>query len=118
MIAPATLEALRDVAIALGFQLVDRDFVKSIGIDEEHAPTPRMWYAIEHRLVGILFEGTARECAAFLIGYRDCRAEYANVSTDFSVPGCKALDSEGRACIQPAKHEDQHAALVRWENRR
>ena len=119
MIAPATIEALRDVAMALGFDLVKRDYVRTIGIDEEDDPIgTRTWHAIEHPLIGTVFEGTARECAAFLIGYRDCRAEYADVSTDLTASACEAVDTEGRQCIQPAKHTNRHAAIVRWEDKK
>jgi hypothetical protein len=114
VIAPGTIEALGDGARALGFQLIERDDVKSIGVDAEQIGTPRTWYAIEHPLVGTVFEGTSRECSAFLIGYRDCHAEYADVTTDVTASSCAAVDAEGRQCIQPAKHTNPHAALIRW----
>jgi len=66
-----TIESLADVARAIGFELVNRDGIaKPIGIDYEHATTQTQ-YALFREGDEVAFDGTARECTAFLIGWRE-----------------------------------------------
>lgn len=124
MIAPMTTEALADVARALGFTLVNRDGVAvPIGVDYELARTQPQYALL--RGDEVAFDGTARECSAFLIGWRDLRSSVlgavraidAQLMPEMSGrTRCGARDDAGHVCIASAGHSElQHAALVRWE---
>jgi hypothetical protein len=122
MIPPQTDAELADVARALGFELVCRDYDKS-HFDGD-------WDAVPYTLLcegEVKFDGTARECAAFLIGWRDlrskvlgaCRALDTQVMPAMaSCTMCHARDTEGRRCLARAGHAGQHSALLRWEDPR
>jgi hypothetical protein len=125
MIAPMTVEVRTDVARALGFELASRDSVAvPIGVDS-YAAAVQSQYAL---LCGdeVAFDGTARECSAFLIGWRDLRTSVlgavraidAQLMPEMSGrTKCGALDAEGRSCLAGAGHKDlQHTALARWRS--
>lgn len=125
MIAPMTIEALVDLARALGFDLVARGAVP-VGIDADRA-TEQPQYALfrsRARAVGVEFDGTARECAAFLIGWRDLRARVLGElgATDAKIgpeltgaARCAEYDASGdRRCLHRSGHEGSHATLVPW----
>ncbi len=84
MIAPLTIEALADVARVLGFEMVPRDGVEApIGIGYD-TPAGQAEYGLL-RAHEIEFDGTARECAAFLIGWRDLRSRVHGVIVESTV---------------------------------
>jgi hypothetical protein len=123
VIAPLTIEALTDVARSMGFELAPRDgLAVPLGIDFEVARA-RAQYALLRGDV-VEFDGTARECSAFLIGWRDLRSSMLGAlrAIDTQVmpemsgrTRCGARDAEGRSCLARAGHEGQHSALLRWE---
>jgi hypothetical protein len=77
MIAPSTLDALAEVANALGFTLHRHAFAVDIGIDGDYAQLAtrhgrcRLGSDPNFHTNPVEFEGTPRECAAFLIGWRE-----------------------------------------------
>ena len=82
MIAPLTMDALCQMANALGFTIQKNISArKDIGIDEDRTPFAshhgrlRLGSDISQHAVELEFEGTARECNAFLIGFRDAQHE-------------------------------------------
>lgn len=99
MIAPMTIEALTDVAVALGFKLIVRvGLALPIGLDADRAAL-EVQYALL-RGDEITFEGTARECSAFLIGWRDLRS---------SVPATK---KDPALTVERSLPRDQRQALI------
>lgn len=76
-----TLDALEEIANVLGFVLYTRAYVRSIGLDAEFVPIAtghgmcRLGSDPKIHATPIEFEGTPRECAAFLIGWRDRGAQ-------------------------------------------
>jgi hypothetical protein len=122
-----TVEALADVAKALGWKLIVRTGIAlPIGIDADDAAL-KVQYALV-RDGEIEFDGTARECSAFLIGWRDLRSKVlggvramdAQVMPEMSGrTRCRAPDPSDptgeRCCLAAAGHEDSpHTALVCW----
>jgi hypothetical protein len=69
VIAPESMEALTEVAKALGFEFHGHVLGKPIGIDYDRAQEQVQCALL--REGAVQFDGTARECAAFLIGWRD-----------------------------------------------
>lgn len=124
MIAPTTIEALSDVARALGFDLVElKCLVTAIGIDADSTMSLR-WFRLVSRGGDPAFDGTARECAAFLIGWRDLRARVlgnlhavdAKSTTELMGRApCGAVDQQGRSCIARVGHDGLHCTMLRWE---
>ena len=127
MIAPATTDALADVTRALGFELRPSPLAAPIGVDEDVAGEQPQ-YAI-FRGGEVVFDGTARECSAFLIGWRDLRrqvlgavhASDAKVVPEMSgIARCRAADPSDRmgehCCLLPVGHEGAHSALRRWRD--
>jgi hypothetical protein len=76
-----TISALSEIANAAGFVLHTRAIVQSVGIDAdvvEFATTHfmcRLGSDPSRHLTPVEFEGTPRECAAFLIGWADRAAQ-------------------------------------------
>jgi hypothetical protein len=81
VIAPATLDAVMAVADALGFTMFHHAS-KDIGIDagSNEGEVHQMRYRLNCRSTRLEFDGTARECAAFLIGWRDAIASHGGPS--------------------------------------
>lgn len=126
MIAPATMDALADVARALGFELRRAEHAVPVGVDFDRAKEQTQ-FAL---LCGgqIRFDGTARECSAFLIGWRDLRSRMLGelravdrVAPDVSgASQCPAYDlpwGGNHRCLLRAGHEGPHSTLERWEDR-
>jgi hypothetical protein len=123
--APMSMDALADVAQALGFELRRAEHAVPIGIDFDRA-REQTQFALLHG-GEVAFDGTARECSAFLIGWRDLRSSvlgavraietkvmptYISGSTK-----CQALDKAGQRCLLRVGHDGQkHATLVHWED--
>ena len=125
MIAPMTVEGVADVARPLGFTLVSRDGLAfPEGVDAARAAEQKQ-YALT-RVSQVLFDGTVRECAAFLIGWRDIRSSMlgalhvvdAQVTRDMAgrTP-CRAPYDSDRTCILDVGHEGPHAVAVRWHGK-
>ena len=126
MIAPMSMDALADVARALGFEFRRAEHAVPVGVDFDRAKE-QMQFALL-RGGEVAFDGTARECSAFLIGWRDLRtsvlgAVYAHETK--AVPEmhastmCPARDKEGQRCLRRVGHDGQkHATLVHWEDER
>lgn len=124
MIAPTSMDALAEAARALGFEL--RRFEGAIprGIDFDRAQEQTqfgLWYGGE-----LAFDGTSRECAAFLIGWRDLRVSVLGAVRAMDAQPlpemsgrtrCEARDPHGRPCLLRAGHLERgqaHSALVSW----
>ncbi|HSX22869.1 MAG TPA: hypothetical protein VLE97_08870 [Gaiellaceae bacterium] len=123
MIAPATMDALADVVRALGFELRRSAHAVPVGVDFDRAKEQTQFALL--RGDEVEFDGTARECSAFLIGWRDLRLRLLAELRAVDAHGvadmcgrtyCRAVDAEGRSCLRPAGHTDLHTALSRWEN--
>jgi hypothetical protein len=125
MIAPESMDALADVARALGFELRRAEHAVPVGIDYDRAKEQTQFALL---LEGeIAFDGTARECSAFLIGWRDLRSSMLGAmhAVDVQVmptmngwTPCGKQDGEGHRCLRRAGHSDVvHSALVRWEGK-
>ena len=126
MIAPMTMDALADVARALGFELRRAAQAVPVGIDFDRAKEQTQFALLRGEEVA--FDGTARECTAFLIGWRDLRTtvlgavralETTQIMPEMhSSTRCHALDKNGQRCLLCVGHEHdgrKHAALVYWE---
>lgn len=123
MIAPATMDALAEVARALGFELRRAPLGKPIGVDYDRA-SEQMQFALMDRLGQVAFDGTSRECAAFLIGWRDLRSrligelhavDAKTLPEMHAWTRCDVRDAEGRPCMARAGHtEPFHITFHRW----
>ena len=69
------------------------------------------------------FDGTSRECAAYLIGWRALRAQAlgalravdAQLLPEMSArTTCAARDAEGHRCMGREGHPLDHVTVVRW----
>jgi hypothetical protein len=124
MIAPMTMDALADIAQALGFELRRAPLSVPVGVDFDRAKDETQ-FALLHA-GKVAFDGTARECAAFLIGWRDLRsrmltelrAHETKVLPDMHASTrCGVLDKAGHRCIKLVGHDGwRHATLVYWED--
>lgn len=127
MIAPMTAEGVANVARALGFTLVGRDGIAfPEGVDAAHAAEQKQYALLRGDLVE--FDGTARECAAFLIGWRDLRTrvlgelhayETKVTPTMNASSRCQVRDQRGERCLlRPGAEHDgkKHATIVYWED--
>jgi hypothetical protein len=123
-----TMDALADVARALGFELRRAPLGKPIGIDYDRASEQTQFGL--YRGDVIAFDGTSRECSAYLIGWRDLRAQALGAlrAVDaqalpemFGVTRCHALDptdpSLDRWCLSPIGHEGPHLTVRRWRDK-
>jgi len=126
VIAPATMDALADVARAFGFELRRAPAAKPIGIDYDRA-CEQTQFAL-YRGDQIVFDGTSRECAAYLIAWRDLRAQTlaALRATDAQVlpemsgkTRCLAHDPTDPdcCCLAPIGHEGPHTTVHRWKDK-
>jgi hypothetical protein len=129
VIAPMTAEAVGDVARALGFTIVSRDGVAfPEGVDAARAAEQRQYALLRGDPAGyheVVFDGTARECSAFLIGWRDLRSSVlgavraldTRVAPEMNASTrCPMRDKKGERCIQRVGHDGwKHASLVYWE---
>lgn len=123
MIAPATMDALADVARALGFELRRAKHAVPGGVDFDRAQQETQFALL--RGGEIAFDGTARECSAYLVGWRDLRSSMlgalcavdAQVMPEMSaITRCQVRDKDGRRCLQRPGHDGQkHASIVYWE---
>jgi len=126
MIAPATMDALADVARALGFELRRAEHAKPLGIDYDRAQEQTQFALL--RGGEVEFDGTARECSAFLIGWRDLRSSVLGAVRAIETKvmpemsgrtKCQALDAKGNCCLLRPGHDGQkHATVVYWEDPR
>jgi len=125
MMAPATMDALADVARALGFELRRAAHAVPIGVDFDRAQEQTQFALL--RGGEVAFDGTSRECSAFLIGWRDLRSSVLGAVCALETKvmpemsgrtRCGARDAEGRSCLASAGHKGQHTAMVRWEDPR
>lgn len=123
MIAPATMDALADVAKALGFELRRAEHAIPVGIDYDRAKEQTQFALLRGGQVE--FDGTARECSAFLIGWRDLRSSMlgelraidTQVMPEMSArTPCSAHDAEGRRCLGRAGHDGAHSTFSRWRD--
>jgi hypothetical protein len=121
MIAPMTMDALADVARALGFEFRRAAHAVPVGVDFDRAREQTQFALLRGGQVE--FDGTARECSAFLIGWRDLRSSMLGalraIETQVmpEISGrtrCGVRDAEGRSCLASPGHKDPHTALVRW----
>ena len=112
-------EALADVAQALGFTLSASWSAVPIGIDYE-AARAQPQYVLRHE-GQVAFDGTPRECSAFLIAWRDLRARLLSdlrvIDTQImpEMSGrsmCPAHDATGRRCLSNTGHAGAHKAIV------
>lgn len=127
MIAPASMDALAEVARALGFELRRSELAVPVGIDYDRAKE-QMQFALVDRNDQVTFDGTSRECAAFLIGWRDLRSRLLgelHAVDAKTLPEmhpwtrCGERDAEGRPCAARAGHTDPfHLTFHRWERKR
>jgi len=128
MIAPASMDALADVARALGFDLRRSPLAKPVGVDYDRASEQTQFGL--YRGDVIAFDGTSRECAAYLIGWRDLRAQAlgalravdAQILPDMSGRTlCRAQDPNDphrdRVCLATIGHEGPHTTLLRWRDK-
>ncbi len=126
MIAPATMDALADVALALGFELRRAQLAVPGGIDFDRAQEQTQFTLV--RGGEVAFDGTSRECAAFLIGWRDLRSSVlgavraleTKIAPEMSASTkCQARDEKGERCLLRVGHDGfKHARLVYWEGDR
>ena len=127
MIAPMTMDALADVARALGFELRRAVQAVPVGIDFDRAKEQTQFALL--RGGEVAFDGTARECSAFLIGWRDLRTTVLGavraLETTQIMPEmrastmCPACDKAGQRCLLRVGHDGRkHATLVYWEDGR
>lgn len=128
MNAPMTMDALADVARALGFELRRAEHAVPAGVDYDRAKEQTQFGLFCDGQ--IVFDGTSRECSAFLIGWRDLRSSMlgalravdSRVRPEMSaVTRCLARDpSDPRGdhcCLLPVDHECAHSALRRWQDK-
>lgn len=126
MIAPMTMDALAEVAVGLGFELRRAPLAVPGGIDFDHAKEQTHFALV--REGDVAFDGTARECSAFLIGWRDLRSNVlgavraleTKITPAMSASTkCNAIDEKGERCLLRVGHDGQkHARLVYWEGDR
>lgn len=126
MNAPATMDALADVARALGFELRRAPEATPGGIDFDRSKEQTQFALV--RGGEVAFEGTSRECSAFLIGWHDLRSSVlgavraleTKVLPDMSASTkCQAIDEKGERCLLRVGHDGhKHARLVYWEDGR
>lgn len=124
MNAPATMDALADVAKALGFELRRAAQAVPLGVDFDRA-REQAQFALFHGDM-IAFDGTSRECAAFLIGWRDLRSSVLGSVRAMKTKAlpemhastkCQARDKAGQKCLLRVGHDGlKHAALRYWED--
>jgi hypothetical protein len=118
------MDALADVADALGFELRRAPLAVPVGIDFDRAQEQTQFVLM--RGGEVAFDGTARECSAFLIGWRDLRSNVLGavraLETTQIMPEmgastmCQARDKAGQRCLLRVGHDGQkHATLVHWE---
>src|SRR5262249_18474422 len=121
VIAPESMDALADVARALGFDLRRAEHAVPVGIDYDRAQEQTQFVLL--RGGEIEFDGTATGCAAFLIGWRDLRSRLlaelraVDAQTMPEMSGrtpCRACDDHYRQCLLRAGHEGPHCTLFRW----
>jgi len=117
------MDALADVAHALGFEFRRAAQAVPIGIDFDRAQEQTQFALL--RGAEVAFDGTARECSAFLIGWRDLRSSVLGavraLETTKLMPEmkastmCQARDKAGQRCLLRVGHDGQkHATLVHW----
>jgi hypothetical protein len=121
-----TMDALADVARALGFELRRAVQAVPVGIDFDRAKEQTQFALL--RGGEVAFDGTARECSAFLIGWRDLRSSVLGAVQALETKVmpemgartmCPARDKDGQRCLLRVGHDGQkHATLVHWENSR
>jgi hypothetical protein len=126
MIAPMTMDALADVALALGFELRRAEQAVPVGIDYDRAKEQTQFALL--RGGEVAFDGTSRECAAFLIGWRDLRSSVLGAVRALETKVmpemhastmCQVRDKEGRRCLLRVGHDQlKHAVLMYWEDAR
>lgn len=128
MNAPSSMDALADVARALGFDLRRAEHAVPEGVDYDRAKEQTQFTL--SRGGQIEFDGTARECSAFLIGWRTLRTRMlaemhvvdAQPVPDMSAQTmCQARDERGQRCLLRAGHERHglhHSTLLRWQEER
>jgi len=122
------MDALADVAKALGFELRKAPLASPLGVDYDRA-SEQTQFAL-YRGDQIAFDGTSRECAAYLIAWRDLRSQIlgsvravdAQVLPYMSaVTRCHALNPDDPGhdhwCLSPIGHEDAHLSVRRWRDR-
>jgi len=119
------MDALAEVARALGFELRRSEHAVPLGIDFDRAKEQTQFALVSSGSGGqIAFDGTARECAAFLIGWRDLRRRMLNelraidaqpMPEMSACTACTARDREGRSCRGRAGHAGPHVTPVLWE---
>ena len=120
------MDALADVARALGFELRRAPEATPGGVDFDRAQEQTQ-FALVHGSE-VAFDGTSRECAAFLIGWRDLRSSVlgsvraleTKVMPDMAASTkCHAIDEKGERCLLRVGHDGfKHARLVYWEGDR
>jgi hypothetical protein len=125
MIAPATMDALAEAALALGFELRRAGQAVPGGVDFDRAKE-QTHFALLHG-GEVAFDGTARECSAYLIGWRDLRSSVLGAARAFETKilpdmsastKCQACDAKGERCLLRVGHDGlKHARLVYWEGR-
>jgi hypothetical protein len=128
VIAPESMDALADVARALGFELRRAEHSVPVGVDYDRAKEQSQFALLRGGQVA--FDGTARECSAFLVGWRDLRsemlsalrAENTSAMPDMhSVTLCHVVDPCGLdwciGCIAPAGHAGPHVRIQRWQDK-
>lgn len=127
MIAPMTMDALAEVARALGFDLRRAAHAVPIGVDFDRAKEQTQFALL--RGSEVAFDGTSRECAAFLIGWRDLRStvlgavramETKILPEMHAATRCQARDKTGQPCLLrvdlDGRHDGRkHAALMYWD---
>jgi hypothetical protein len=125
VIAPLTMDALADVARALGFELRRAPLGKPIGIDYDRASEQTQFGL--YRGDVIAFDGTSRECAAYLIGWRDLRAQALGALRAVDAQALPEMSGKTRChapdpsdphrdswCLSPIGHEGPHVTIHRW----
>lgn len=128
MNAPESMDALAEAARTLGFELRRTPNAKPAGVDYDRAHEQTQFALC--RGDGVAFDGTARECAAYLIGWRDLRhqalgalrAADAIVMPEMSGrTRCHVPDPSDphrdRWCLAPIGHEGPHTTISRWQDK-
>jgi len=126
VIAPATMDVLADVAHALGFELRRAPEAVPSGVDFDRSQEQTQFALV--RGGEVAFDGTSRECAAFLIGWRDLRSSIlgavcalkTKIVPDMSASTkCQAVDEKGERCLLRVGHDGlKHTRLIYWEDGR
>lgn len=126
MIAPKSMDALAEVARTLGFDLRRSEHAVPAGVDFDRAKEQTQFALFCGDLPA--FDGTARECSAFLIGWRTLRSRLLGelrATDEPPWPGvsartmCEVRDKHGNRCLLHAGHDGlKHARLAHWEDDR